>query len=822
MPIEQWWQDLRLAWRGLRRARGFTAAAVLTLAVGIAGTTGMFALIQGVLLRPLPVRDQERLLVAWQELRASGASHWPFLPAEIDTIERSSRLLEGVAGVDYNGVSPTAAVGSGSDESGLTDSVSQLGVTGHFFDVLGVQPILGRALTPADDVAGAEDVIVISHGPWQGRYGGAGDIIGRTLRLQERTFRIVGVMPAAFEYPRGTEAWISIAATKAMTDPRFAWGVSVDLIARRRPGVTMEQAPSELRTLMTRLEAARPATSPRGLTPVVHTFADVVVGDVRMPLLVLFAAVSLVLLIAGANVANLLLMRGEARRTELAVRAALGASRGRLARQLLAESLLLAIPAGAAGLALTYWSLQPLIARVPGGLPRLDAVRVDAGVIAFTMAVAVLSAALAGLAPILSAGYSSRRAELASQLRAAGRGTMTPTARRGRRLLVIAQVALAVTVVAVAGLLTRSLLRLQSVELGLAADRLVFVQLAFPLAKYADQTRHFQFLDDIVAHLNATPGIAAATAINTRPYAGTGGWDVQTFTVDGQSTERAAANPSLNLEGIEPGYFATLEVPIVRGRAFTDHDRRDASPVAIVSEDVASRVWPGEDPIGRRLKMGGPTSRDAWRTVVGVARPTRYRELARPRPTLYLPARQFETPGYTLVLRTIAPLASIAALARADVRAIDPDVQVMSVAPFVDLLAEPLARPRFNAVLILAFAVVAWLLAAIGLYAVMAAYVRQRYAEIGVRVALGATASDVRRLVLGEGLRLGGVGAMIGLATAMATSRLLRGLLFDVQPLDPPALLTAALLLVGASALACYLPARRAVRVDPVSLLRAE
>jgi predicted permease len=387
---------------------------------------------------------------------------------------------------------------------------------------------------------------------------------------------------------------------------------------------------------------------------------------------------------------------------------------------------------------------------------------------------------------------------------------------------VVAQVALAVTVVAAAGLLTRSLLRLQGVEMGLAADRLVFVRLALPHAKYADGVRHLQFQKDVVAQLEAAPGVAGATPVHTPPFAGTGGWDAPEFTAEGQGAEQAATNPSLNLESIHPSYFATLEVTLVRGRGFTEADRRGAPEVAVVSEDVAARTWPGEDPIGKRVKLGGPGAADPWRTVVGVARPTRYRELGRPRATLYLPAEQFVAAAEMLVLRTRSPLTLVAGLVRERVRAVDPEVQVTQVAPFTELLRGPLARPRFNALLVGGFGVAALLLAAIGLHAVIAASLRQRYAELGLRMALGATASDLRRLVLGEGLRLAGLGAAIGLAGAVAATRLLRGLLYGVHPLDPATLLSAALLLVGISALACYIPARRAKRVDPVSLLRTE
>ena len=817
MRFEPWWQDLRLAWVGLRRARAFTTAAVLTLAVGTGGTTAMFALIQGVLLRPLPVPEQDRLILAWKALPAARSARWPFRAPDIDVIRRESRVLESVAGISYyDHPSPFAAV-----EDGLASNISGASVAGDFFPVLGVEPMLGRALNRADDVVGADNVLVITHGLWQRRYGGSRDVIGRRVILSERPFAIVGVMPPNVECPHGVEAWMTLAASAStLTNPAFREGVlrDVDLIARLRPGATMEQARSELLGLTARIEANAPPDAVRGWTPVVHSYEDVVVGDVRPALLLLSCAVGLVLLIASANAANLLLLRGEGRRSELAVRAALGAGPGRLARQLLAESLLLALAAGVVGLAVTWWTLRALMALVPDGLPRVDSVRIDAGVFLFTVAVACLTAALAGLAPALSLA----RADLVAHLRSGGRGAAGSAARGGRRGLVVAQVALAVTVVAAAGLLTRSLLRLQGVDMGLAADRLVFVRLALPHGKYADGVRHLQFQKDVVAQLEAAPGIAGATPVHTPPFAGTGGWDVPEFTAEGQGAERAATNPSLNLESIHPSYFATLEVTLVRGRGFTEADRRGAPQVAVVSEDVAARTWPGEDPIGKRVKLGGPGAADPWRTVVGVARPTRYRELGRPRATLYLPAEQFVAAAEMLVLRTRSPLTLVAGLVRERVRAVDADVQVTQVAPFTELLRGPLARPRFNALLVGGFGVAALLLAAIGLHAAIAASLRQRYAELGLRMALGATASDLRRLVLGEGLRLAGLGAAIGLAGAVAATRLLRGLLYGVDPLDPATLLAAALLLLGVSALACYIPARRAARVDPVSLLRAE
>jgi predicted permease len=816
MLLEQWSQDLRLAGRRLGRERGFTGAAVLSLAVGIAGTTAMFALIQGVLLRPLPVRQQDRLLVAWKEQRSTGFAHQPFSTSEIEVVRDESHVLETVAGVSYYGAAPILAV-----ENGVANYVNGAAVAGDFFRVIGVEPILGRALRRADDVSGAENALVIAHGLWQRRYGGSRDVIGRRVIVGERPFTIVGVMPPDVECPRGVEAWMTLAAhASTLANPAFREGAlrDVDLIARLRPGATLEQARSELLGLTSRLAADAPADAVRGWTPVVRSYEDMVVGDARPALLVLSGAVGLVLLIASANVANLLLLRGEARRRELAVRAALGAGQGRLARQLLAESLLLALAAGVVGLVVTAWTLHALVALVPDGLPRVDSVRMDARVVLFTGVVAFLTAALAGLAPVLSVA----RSDLAAHLGSGGRGATARAARRGRRGLVVAQVALAVTVVAAAGLLTRSLLHLQNVDMGLAADHLVLVQLALPQGKYADGARHLQLLNEVVARLEAAPGIAGATPVNSPPFAGTGGWDAPEFTAEGQGATDAATNPSLNLEAIHPNYFATFEVTVVRGRGFTRADRPGAPEVVVVSEDVAARTWPGEDPIGKRVKLGGLDSEDAWRTVIGVARPTRYRELRMPRATLYLPAEQFMVTAEMLVLRTASPLTLVARLARERVRAVDPDVHVARVAPFRELLQGPLARPRFNALLIGVFGLAALFLAAIGLYAVMGASVRQRHQEIGVRVALGATASGVFGLVIGEGLRLAGLGAALGLAGAVVGGRLLRSLLFEVHPLDPAALLAAGLLLLGASTVATYLPARQAARVDPVALLRSE
>lgn len=447
--LDEWRQDLGRALRRLLRSRDFTVPSILTLALGLAGTTVMFALVEGVLLRPLPVRDEGRLLVAWQEFPSSALAHWPFRSADIDTIRRESRFLQTVAGVSYYGAGRGVVA-----ENGRMSYLGGASVTGDFFAVLGVEPFLGRALRREDDRPGAENVLVITHALWRRRYGGAPDAVGRRVTIGEQPFRIVGVMPPDFAYPRGVEAWMTLAADASTQEtPAFREGIlrDVDLVARLRPGATLAQARSELQGLVATLEAGAPPDSPRGLRPVVRAFADAVVGDVRPAMLVLSAAVGIVLLIATANAANLLLLRGETRRPELVVRAALGAGRARLTRELLAESLLLAIAAGLFGLAGSRWLLRAVVALVPGGLPRVDAVRIDSGVILFALGVAGLAAGLAGAAPALVAA----RIDLASVLRGGRQIGGGVASRRGRRALVVVQVALAVAVVATAGLLTR-------------------------------------------------------------------------------------------------------------------------------------------------------------------------------------------------------------------------------------------------------------------------------------------------------------------------------------------------------------------------------
>jgi predicted permease len=807
--------DLRLTLQHLDRAKAFYASAVLTLALGIAGATVMFALVRGILLRPLPVPDEDRLVVSWRLPNSGLASHIPYRSTDIEQIERASRSFEKVTGVGYNG-----AFEQDWRMGDVWITAKTVAVMGRFFDVAGVRPEIGRAMTIEDDRRGAERMVVLSHGAWVRLFGAAPAAVGQTLQLQNKDFTVAGVMPADFAYPAGAEIWTTLNALADIeTNEAFRTGIlrDVEILGRLRGGVTIAQATDELARLMTDLDARTPEADFVNFRPVVRLFKEMVVGDIDTALGVLFAAVGLILAIAGANVANLLLMRGESRRSELAVRAALGASRSRLVAQFVAESLVVAFAAAAVGLVLARWGLQTAVRLVPDGLPRPESIRIDVFVVAFTTGVAFVSAALAGVVPALAAS----RLDLVESLRAGGRSTSGAANARGRRVLVAAQVALAVTVVAAAGLLVRSVQRLQAVDMGLAADRLVLAELDLPRDRY-DTTLRETFHEEVAARIGAAPGIESVTTLNVQPFAGATGWDLPRFTAEGQTADQVALNPSLNLESVFPSYFATLGVALVRGRAFNAADGDNAPRVAIVSDAVAAATWPGQDPIGRRIKFGGVNSAEEWLTVVGVAGTTRYRELVIPRPTLYVPAEQFIVSGGRLAIRTTAAPAFVGGVVRDVVRATDPTVRVTRVAPYAEYLRKPLAWPRFNALLLGVFAVTGLLLSVVGLYGVMAASVRHRQGEIGVRLALGATAGDVRRLVLGEGLRLAVAGAIAGLVLTFAVTRVLRGLLFETEPLDPASLGAAALALVGAAVVATWLPARRAMRVDPIEVLRTQ
>lgn len=814
--VRAWFYDLRLTVRTARRASAFYVGAVILLASGMAGATVMLALIRGIVLRPLPVPDEDRLVVSWLVPTTGVATHLPYHAADAEEIDRASQSFTHVAGVGYNGaVEQTWVDGS------RAFSARTVAVMGGFFDVARVRPRLGRGLNREDDHPGAERRVVLSHRLWRRAFGGSPDVIGHVVSLKRESFTVVGVMPPDFEYPAGAEVYATRhALAQGERNEAFRTGLvrDIEIVARLRDGVTIEQARQELAALTQRLEMARSGGRAQGFRPMVRPFKRAVIGDVASALTLLLAAVGGLLAIAIANVTNLFLLRAEHRRREFAVRRALGASPGRLVGLLLIEASVVAAAASLVGVAMAHGLLPLIVRAVPHGLPRPESIYIDATVTTAVAAVATAAAAFAGAVP----GIMAVRSDLADGLRAGGRGVAGSASARGRRVLVAGQVALAVTVIASAVLLGRSLQRLTTVDMGLRADHLVLAELELPSVEYADQARRRQFFDALLTRLRGRAGIEAVSPINTLPFAGAAGWDVPQFTGEGQSDADVIANPPLNFEVVTPDYFETLGVRIIRGRGFTATDRAKGLPVAVVSEAVASVVWPGGDPVGRRLKFGRPPSNQPWLTVVGVAATTRYRELATPRPTLYLPADQFMFAFGRLAIRSTAEPSMVAAAVREAVAAVDSAVLVPRVAPYAHHLRGPLAWPRFHALLFSVFAVTSLALSAVGLYAVMSASVRQRGREIGVRMALGATARNVRGLVLQEALVLAFGGVLVGLLLASVATRTLRGLLYDTSAVDPASLLAASLLLVGAALAASWLPARRAARVDPMVVLRAE
>ncbi|HEX8211636.1 MAG TPA: ABC transporter permease [Longimicrobium sp.] len=809
-------QDVRFAVRALRRSPGFAAAAMLTLALGIGASTAMFSVLNGVLLQDLPVEDQDRIAVLWTAAPARSFDHLPVTHQELTAFRQSTRELRAVAGVAYQGAL----------EQVLTDAsrpvtVNATWVTGNLFSVLGVVPALGRTLLPSDDVPGAAPAMVIGYGFWQRHFGGDVAAVGRTFEMNGKRFSVVGVLPRGFEYPRGAEVWVPAlpdfpATLEAKADPSQV--IVYDLVGRLAPGSTTEAARDEFDAFLRAGDAQRPAAL-RGTKAVVTPLPELITGDARAALWTGAAAVGLLLLIACANVANLLLIRGSARAQELAIRSALGAARRRLVHQLLTESAVLALAGGALGIVLAATGVRLLAAFATPELPRREMIGIDARVLAFALTATAAAALLSGLLPALLAAAG----ELSVWLRGGHRSS--PVNRGGRALrhgLVIGQVSLAILVVAGAGLLVRSLVVLQNVDLGFERERLLVLQTSFPPKLLPERPAQVALQEEMVARVAAIPGVTGAAALPRPPYSGEGGWSAM-FTGQGQSAEAQAANPVVNLEVVGPGFFRTLQIPLRRGRAFGAQDREGAPGVAILSESAAKQAWPGEDPIGKQVKLGGPDSPGEWATVVGVVAETRYRELTSAQPTLYLPIRQFPGPvPMTLAVRTRSDPAGVLPQLRAVLRDIHPELAVAGGGSMRQLMAAPLARPRFSTWLLVTFAAATLLLAAVGLYGAIAATVRGRTREFGIRLALGARAEELRTLVVRQGLHLALWGCILGIAGALAGTRVLRSLLFEVSPTDPATFVVVVGVILATAALASYLPARRASRVDPVHALRAE
>ncbi|HEX8694878.1 MAG TPA: ABC transporter permease [Longimicrobium sp.] len=808
--------DVRYALRGIARRPAFAAVVILTIALGVGANAAIFSVINAVLLRPLPYPRADRLVSFGHE-----PPQW--LVSEPQYAEYRSYLRSFASLAAFTTGEGTLATAEDPER------IATAQVTPDFFATLGVAPALGRTFAPGEDAVRPAAVVVLSHELWQRRFGGRAGIVGQTLTLNGLPRTVVGVMPERFDYPsRETQLWLPICSQRACTpfgqltaDSLDGWANHyLSLVGRIRPGASVARARAEAAGIARRIMREHPDNFDPAtpLAPKIVAVRDQLVGPARPYLVALMGAVGFVLLIVCANVANLLLARGEGRRRELAVRLALGASRRRLATQLLTECGVFALAGGAAGLALAWGGSRVLVALAPASLPRLDEVRVDWIVVAFALAVSLLAALLFGVVPALRAAGE----EPADSLRAAGKGSAQQArSGRARQVLVVAEVALAMVLLSGAGMLVRSLVHLHDSDVGFTPGGALTAKVSLDASRY-DDARTQLFYSQVLERVRAVPGVRAAGAARWLPVVDAGGlWDIR---VEGK-TFPPAQGPVAVPQEVTPGYFAAMGMPVAAGRDFTEHDRAGAPPVAVVSRSFARRYWPGEDPLGRRFRLGGLDS--AWVAVVGVVSDIRARGFTdEPEPTMYFPHAQAATSSYfvprtmSLVVRTSGDPARVANPVRAAVRALDPMVPVSSVRTLEAVVGTATADRRFTTGLIAGFAALAMVLAGIGIYGVISYAVSERTFEIGVRMALGAEKGAVLALVMRDGARLALAGVALGAAGSVALARGIRSLLVGVPAVDVATLLAVGALLGAVAALASLLPARRATAVSPTEALR--
>lgn len=801
--------DVRLGLRALRRAPGFAASAVLTLALGIGLATAVLTVADAILLRRLPVADQERIVSLAGRTADGRMERYPLALAPYEELARRSRTLESVAHHMYQG-----AIAAPVREAGALSALRLSLVSGNYLALLGARPVLGRALRPEDDVRGAAPVLVLSHRAWQQRFGVSAEVLGRRMVMHSdgATYTVVGVMPRGLDWPRGTDAWAAL--TPAIPEANLPF-VAVTPIGRLAPGATEAMAREEMTAFF-----RRPGAPPheRELAGTAIALSTLVVGETRPAIVAFTLAAALLLLITCINVANLLLVRGLARVREVVVRAALGARRWRITRQLLVEHAILALAGGSLGLLVAAVAIRAFVALAPAELPRLDEVGLDARALAGAVAVTLVAMLLFALAPALA----SSRAQLAGVLRIGARAGTGRRTRAATELLVVGQLALALVVLSAAGLLVRSVRELRAADFAFDASRLVIAELALRNDRYDTPSRQRAALEQLLPAVATIPGIEAVSPVVAVPFSGTHGWDGR-LAAEGQSEQDAAGNPMLNIEVVVPGYFGTFGLPVLRGRTFTADDREGASPVIVVSQSTARHFWPDGDALGKRLTLGPAQARRAF-TIVGIVPDTRYRDLRDARASIYFPLAQsfFPFVPTTLVLRMPDARVDVApALARV-LAETTPGIALANAAPLETYMRGPLAQPRLNALLLTSFAVVAVVLAGVGLFGVMALMVRQRARELGVRMALGATARDVGRMVVRRGMALALAGTTLGLVGAVVANRLVASLLFGVAPGDPATLALVSAALLAVASLASLLPARASTRIDPAVTLRAE
>ena len=807
--------DIRYALRNLQKNPGFAAVAIVTLALGIAATTAMFSLVNGVLLRPLPYPDPDRVVQVWTTTKdAPRESH---AAADFLDLKRGNRTLAALAGFREDAITVASP-----DRDPIRMGGSL--VTADFFDVFGMAPLAGRTFSASVDADRGEPLVVISETLWTQEFGRDPSVVGRRVRVNTAPHTIVGIMPAAFKFPAGSRVWVLV--SKAVPPPPV--DVPGELLTSReihffqavgrvKPDVSVPQAEADLATIADNLARQFPDTN-GGRTVTISPLREGLVSDVREALIILFGAVAVVLLIACANIASLLLARASGRYREMAVRAALGAGRGRLMRQLLTESLLLATIGGALGLLLGAWAIDLLTGLIPEGMPRADEVRIDGRVALVSVLFTYASAVLFGLVPSLQAS----RTDAAVALRASGDRSSTGgrSRARTRAILVVGEVALTLVLMIAAGLLANSLLRLQRVDPGFRSDEVTVAMVPLPQARYVDGPRQADAYQRILESVQQRGGVQSAALAFPSPLEGANA--AGRFTIEGRSDSASRGDrPLASLMAISRDYFSTMGIPLIAGRSFTNDDRPPAPSVAIVNALLVRKYFAGENPVGKRLRFGPPGS--PWITIVGVAGDTRNMGIEEdPSPVMYVPYRQFTLPFMNVVVRGGGGAALAGSAIREALRGVDPDLAVDQVVPMRTLLRDSLGAVRFATMLVTAFALAAVLLAAVGLYGLISYSVAQRTREIGIRVALGARPGQVMSPVIREGMALALIGVALGLAGAVGVAKLIASYLFGIGPTDPLTFTAVASVLLLVALLASYIPSRRAVRVDPLTALRAE
>ncbi len=807
--LETFWRDLRFGVRMLARQPGFTLIAALTLALGIGANTAIFSVVNAVLVRPLPFKEPERL-VTILETKLPQFPEFPASPGNF--LDWKQQITVFARLVTYTFASFNL------EGTGDPEQLLGMRVTDGFLAMLGAQPLSGRDFLPEEDSAGRNNVVILSHGLWQRRFGGETKVLNQTVRLSGQNYTVIGVMPATFRFGEtDVDLWTPMAFTAEAAQNRG--GHFLTAIGQLKPGVTVEQARTEMLTMAGRLAAQYPETN-LGWSVKLLPLQETVVRDIKPALLVLLGAVTFVLLIACANVANLLLARAAGRQKEIAVRSALGAGRARIIRQLLTESLLLASVGGAAGLLLAKWGTGLLLKLAPQNLPRLAEVSLDGRALAFTAALTLLTGVIFGLIPALQASHPN----LNEMMKDAGRGS-TEGGRRQlvRSALVVLEVASALVLLVGAGLLAKSFWRLQKVDPGFNPDHALTLSVTLPRTKYPEGTQLAAFFQQLLEKVSALPGVQAAGVSNAMPL---GIPFVVAFNIQGRPPLPLSAGQVTNFYGVSAAYFKAMGIPLRRGRLFTERDTKDSPQVAVINETMAKKMFPDEDPIGKRLAFDTGKSDPDWYEIVGIVGDVTQSGLDQATPMqTYEPYRQlvkypFALASMTLVVRTAGNPTEQTPAIRNAVLHLDKEQPITNIRTLDQFLSTSIAQQRFSMLLLSVFAAVALVLAVVGIYGVLSYAVTQRTHEIGIRMALGAGQRDVLKLVVRHGMLLTLLGVTAGLAAAFALTRLMTTLLFGVSPTDPLTFAVIALLLTFAALLACWLPARRATKVDPLIALR--